>query len=113
MIRVHGGDMTTVMGIDAAAGEWLAGARLPDLRRGDNGTVPTRRTSRPLTQETSGRKRVYLEIPANWDQMTDEQQHQVAEAMAEEMQRALGITDKSEQGEQTPAPELEGEHPAP
>ena len=81
--------------------------------RGDNRVVRTSGASAPITQATSGRKRVYLEIPANWDQMTDEQQHQVAEAMAEEMQRALGITDKSEQGEQTPAPELEGEHPAP
>jgi predicted Fe-S protein YdhL (DUF1289 family) len=39
------------------------------------------------------RKRVYLEIPADWDKMTDEQQHQVTEAMAEALQRQLGITD--------------------
>jgi len=53
-----------------------------------------------MTQATSRRKRVYREIPANWATMTDEQQGQVAEAIAEEMQRSLGMTDKSEQSDQ-------------
>jgi predicted Fe-S protein YdhL (DUF1289 family) len=57
--------------------------------------VTTSEPSQPVTQATSGRKRVYLEIPPNWDQMTDGQQHQVAEAMAEALQRQLGIRDKS------------------
>jgi predicted Fe-S protein YdhL (DUF1289 family) len=49
---------------------------------------------------------VFLAIPPNWDTMTDEQQTQVAEAMAEEMQRRLGITDKSQQADtpDTPTP---------
>jgi len=42
---------------------------------------------------TQTRKRIHLEIPADWDKMTDEQQDQAAEAMAEEMQRRLGIAD--------------------
>jgi predicted Fe-S protein YdhL (DUF1289 family) len=65
-----------------------------------------------MTQATSGRKRVFLEIPANWDQMTDEQQDQVAEAMAEEMQRSLGITDKSDQkGDRSDTPASGGDQP--
>jgi predicted Fe-S protein YdhL (DUF1289 family) len=62
--------------------------------------VTSSKPSQPVTQATSGRKRVYLEIPANWDQMTDEQQDQTADAIATEMQRQLGITDKSERRDQ-------------
>ncbi len=62
-----------------------------------------------MAPERSERKRLFLPIPPDWDKMTDAEKDAASLAMAEEMQRRLGISDKSVQRDQTPATRKSGD----
>ena len=45
-----------------------------------------------MAKPKPARSRVFLPIPADWDRMTDGEKHAASLAMAEALQRQLGVT---------------------